>query len=83
VSGKAWIVEKKELTREEALKVWRLMSLTEREDLWRENCESDHFSSSWTFTMFSMSTSVMWQSMSRRFNDGKGVLNLNEQEEEV
>ena len=74
---------KKTLSREEALKVWRLMSLTEREALWKENCESDHFSSSWTFTMFSMSTSVMWQAMSRRFNDGKGVLNLNEQEEEV
>ena len=74
---------KRTLSREDALKVWRLMSLTEREDLWKENCESDHFSSSWTFTMFSMSTSVMWQAMSRRFNDGKGVLNLNEQEEEV
>ena len=69
---------KRTLSREDALKVWRLMSLTEREDLWKENCESDHFSSSWTFTMFSMSTSVMWQAMSRRFNDGKGVLNLNE-----
>ena len=74
---------KKTLSREDALKVWRLMSLTEREDLWKENCESDHFSSSWTFTMFSMSTSVMWQAMSKRFDDGKGVLNLNEQEEEV
>ena len=71
-------MKKKELTREEALKVWRLMSLTEREDLWKENCESDHFSSSWTFTMFSMSTSVMWQAMTKRFDDGRGVLNLNE-----
>ena len=69
---------KKTLSREDALKVWRLMSLTEREDLWKENCESDHFSSSWTFTMFSMSTSVMWQAMSKRFDDGRGVLNLNE-----
>jgi len=69
---------KRTLSREDALKVWRLMSLTEREDLWKENCESDHFSSSWTFTMFSMSTSVMWQAMSRRFDDGRGVLNLNE-----
>ncbi len=74
---------KKELTREQALKVWRLMTSEEREDLWKENCESNHFSNEWSFVMFSMSTSVMWQAMSRRFNDGKGVLNLNEQEEEV
>jgi hypothetical protein len=64
------------LTREQALKVWRLMSLTERKDLWKENCKSDHFSSSWTFTMFSLSTSVMWQAMSRRFDEERGVLNL-------
>jgi len=64
------------LTREQALKVWRLMSLTERKDLWKENCKSDHFSSSWTFTMFSLSTSVMWQAMSRRFYEERGVLNL-------
>ena len=74
---------KKTLSREDALKVWRLMSLTEREDLWKENCESNHFSNEWSFVMFSMSTSTMWQAMSRRFNDEKGVLNLNEQEEEV
>jgi hypothetical protein len=54
------------------------MSLTEKEDLWKENCKSDHFSSSWTFTMFSLSTSIMWQAMSRRFDKGLGVLNLNE-----
>ena len=71
-------MKKKELTREEALKVWRLMSLTEREDLWKENCESNHFSKSWSFVMFCMSTSVMWQAMQRRFDDGRGVLNLNE-----
>jgi len=71
------------LTREQALKVWRLMSLTERKDLWKENCKSDHFSSSWTFTMFSLSTSIMWQAMSHRFDKGLGVLNLDEQEEEV
>ena len=64
------------LTREQALKVWRLMSPTEREDLWKENCKSDHFSSGWTLVMFSLSTSVMWQAMSRRFAEGKGVLNL-------
>ncbi len=74
---------KRTLSREQALKVWRLMSPTQRVRLWKENCNSDHFSSGWTLAMFSMSTSVMWQAMSRRFNDGKGVLNLNEQEEEV
>ena len=64
------------VTREQALKVWRLMSPTEREDLWKENCKSDHFSSGWTLAMFSLSTSVMWQAMQRRFDEGRGVLNL-------
>lgn len=52
------------------------MSPTEREDLWKENCKSDHFSSGWTLAMFSLSTSVMWQAMQRRFDEGRGVLNL-------
>jgi hypothetical protein len=76
MSGKAWIVKRKELTREQALIIWRLMSLTERADLWEENCKSDHFSSSWTFPMFSMSTSVMWQALQRRLDKGKRVFKL-------
>ena len=67
---------KKQITREQALKVWRLMTSEEREDLWKENCKSDHFSNQWPFVAFAMSTSVMWQAMQRRFEEGKGVLNL-------
>ena len=64
------------LTREQALKVWRLMTPEEKLILWEENCESDHFSKSWSFVMFRTSTSVMWQAMQRRFSEGRGVLNL-------
>ena len=64
------------LTRTQALKVWRLMTPEEKLDLWEENCKSDHFSKSWSFVMFSTSTSVMWQAMSRRFDEGWGVLHL-------
>ena len=71
------------LTREQALQVWKLMTPTEKLDLWRENCKSNHFSSGWSFVMFRTSSSIMWQAMSRRFDDGRGVLNLNEQKEEV
>ena len=74
---------KKSLSREQALKVWRLMTPEEKLDLWRENCRSNHFSSGWSFVMFRTSTSIMWQAMSRRFDEERGVLNLNEQKEEV
>jgi len=66
----------KSLSREQALKVWRLMTPEERQDLWEENCKSNHFSRSWSFVMFSMSTSAMWQAMKKRFDEGRGVFNL-------
>jgi len=69
-------MKKKQITREQALKVWRLMTSEEREDLWKENCKSDHFSNKWPFVAFAMSTSVMWQAMQRRFEKGEGLFDL-------
>ena len=71
------------LTSEHAISIWKLMTPEEKLDLWRENCESNHFYRSWSFVMFRTSTSIMWQAMSRRFDEERGVLNLNEQKEEV
>ena len=67
---------KKTLTSMQALSIWRLMTPEEKLDLWMENCRSDHFSKSWSFVMFRTSTSAMWQAMSRRFDEERGVLNL-------
>ena len=38
--------------------VWNMMDQPTRELLWKKNCESDHWSNTWTFGMFAASTSI-------------------------
>mgnify|MGYP001480748947 CR=1 FL=1 len=38
--------------------VWNMMDESTREWLWKKNCESDHWSRTWTFGMFAASTSI-------------------------
>lgn len=38
--------------------IWNMMDGSTREWLWKKNCETDHFSKTWTFEMFATSTSV-------------------------
>ena len=62
------------MTREHALIIWRSMSPEQQENLWLDNCKTDHFSKTWTFGMFAASTSVMWQAMSRMEEEENGIL---------